>query len=150
LGHLHDGLLGHLRPTFGGSLAVLLTNLAANCGESLQRQLGDRPLLLGEVGEDRGAVCLAGLEPLRPRTLRDLGRGSERRTAAATLAAVAAGPPFTVAARTSFGAVGPFAVAAPLTTVAALAPLAVTVPVAARSPVAVTARPPTRCAGLDD
>ena len=86
LGHLQHGGLGHLRLALGLQPGVVLAQPLAHGGDALQRELGDRPLLLGQRREHVGAVLLARAQPLRLRALRHLGRRREVRAVAATLA----------------------------------------------------------------
>ena len=99
-GDLHDRCLGHLGATLGHGPGVLLADACPDCSHALQGQLGDRPLLLGQLGQHRVAVGLAGPQPLRLRALGDLWRGSERGAPTAATIATAA----TVAGATVAGA----------------------------------------------
>ena len=83
LGHLDDAGLGHRRLPAGLELGVLLLDPRAHRGHSLAGQLGDRALLLGDLGEHGVPTGLARTEPLRLGTLRQLGRGLEVRPVAA-------------------------------------------------------------------
>ena len=77
LGHLDNRLLGHDGLAGGFELRVLFLHAGTNCRHALQRHLGDRALLLGEIGEHRVAAGFAGTQALRLRALRQLGRSLE-------------------------------------------------------------------------
>ena len=90
LGHLHDGRLRHLRLALGLQAGVVLAQPLAHGGHALQRELGDRPLLLGRRRQHVRAVLLAGTQALRLRTLRQLGRRREVRPLAPPVVAARA------------------------------------------------------------
>ncbi len=91
LGHSHHGGLRHLRLALGSQPGVVLAQALAHGSDALQRQLGDRPLLLRQGLEDVGAVLLAGPQALRLGALRNLGRWREVRPL--TSAVLATRPP---------------------------------------------------------
>ncbi len=89
LGHLDDRLLGHRRLTCCLELGVLLLDTAAHRTHALERQLGDRTLLLGEIGQHGIPSGLARAKSLRLGTLREFGGRLEVRTRASGIRAVA-------------------------------------------------------------
>ena len=93
----HSGR-GNLRLALRPEPCVLLVYGLADRGKTaLHGALGDGALLLGEVGEHRGAMDPSGLEPLGLRALRHLGWRGERRAVGTlgTRAAVGAVAPWT-------------------------------------------------------
>ncbi len=89
LGHLDDARLGHGRLALCLELRVLFFHPRADRSHSLADELGDRALLLGDLGEHRVAACLARAQTLRLRTLGNLGRRLEMGPVAARAAVTA-------------------------------------------------------------
>src|SRR5690606_18501047 len=144
LGELEHRRLRHRGAPLGRRLRVLLAQPLAHRRHPLQRELGDRALLLRQLGEHGRPVRLAGAEPLRLRPLRDLRRRGERRPAAMLAAApltptLAAVP----ALATALAALGPLpAIAAIVATARAAAVPAVLALAGALAPRAAVAVPP--------
>jgi hypothetical protein len=80
LGHLQHGRFGHLRLTRRLRPSVVLAQTLTHRGHPLQRQFGDRPLLLRERFEHLAEMLLTGPQPLRLRPLRQLRRWREVRS----------------------------------------------------------------------
>ena len=79
LGHLQHAGFGHRGLPAGLELGVLLLDPRAHRGHSLAGQLGERALLLGDLGEHGVPTGLARTEPLGLGPLRQFGRGLEMR-----------------------------------------------------------------------
>ena len=100
LGHRQHARCRDLLLAGGLQLGVLLVHsLAYRRDATLQGALGHGALGLWQVGEHRGPVGPAGLQPLRLRALRQLGRGSEVGAAATLGTGTASVGPIAIACR---------------------------------------------------
>ena len=104
LRHLQHTLLGHRGLALGGQSFVRGLQLLTHGLHALERQLGDRTLVLRNGGQHFLAMRAACLQTLGARTLREFGRRFETRTTRAIGTTVAT---FTIS-----GTIGTIAVAA--------------------------------------
>ena len=129
LGHLQNALLGHGGLALGGESGVGLFQALTNGLHSLQREFGDRTLVLGDFGQNRLAVGVVGAQTLGLGALGQLGRRLETgatRSALATFRIIRSG----IAARSTFAtftalsAITTFTAITTIATISAIAAIA--------------------------